>query len=141
MANKIWNAVVGMHAAIYRGTNGRLFGKVGGLPLLLLTTTGRKTGKQRTVPLGYLTDDGRLVLAGSAAGSPQHPAWYLNLTAEPAVTVQVKDRTFDASAATASPEERERLWTLLVDLYSNFEKYQARAGREIPVVVLTPREA
>ena len=138
MPNKLQTAMLGLHAAVYRRTNGRLLGSIGPLPLLLLTTTGRKTGKERTAPLGYLPDNGRLVLVASAGGSPKHPAWYLNLTAEPAVTVQVKADVFEAHAETASPEERDRLWPLLVERHGGFEKYQAKVDREIPLVVVTP---
>ena len=106
--------------------------------VLLLTTTGRKSGKQRTTPLLYLEDAGRYVVIASVGGAPKHPAWYLNLLANPAATIEVGRRKLAVTASTASPEERARLWPLAVQMYRGYEDYQAKTTREIPVVILSP---
>jgi F420H(2)-dependent quinone reductase len=126
-----------MHVRLYRLTGGRFVGRVGKAPILLLTTTGRRTGEPRTSPLLYLRDGERLAIVASFGGHPKHPVWYLNLTANPEVKVQVGRERFAATARTASAEERERLWPLFVEMYPGYAGYQEKTSREIPVVVLT----
>jgi deazaflavin-dependent oxidoreductase (nitroreductase family) len=128
------------HVALYRASRGRLGGRISrGAPVLLLTTTGRKSGRERTTPLLYLEDAGRYVVIASVGGAPKHPAWYLNLLANPAATLEVGSRKLPVTASTASPEERTRLWPLAVQIYSGYDAYQAKTTREIPVVILAPR--
>ena len=110
-----------------------------GAPVLLLTTTGRKSGKQRTTPLLYLEDAGRYVVIASVGGAPKHPAWYLNLLANPSATIEVGRRKLEVSGSTAPPEERARLWPLAVQMYAGYDAYKAKTTREIPVVILAPR--
>jgi deazaflavin-dependent oxidoreductase (nitroreductase family) len=121
---------------IYRRTGGRLAGKMFGVPLLLLTTTGRKSGREWTVPLMYHHDGDRLVIVASAAGQPNHPAWWLNLRAQPNATVQVGKETFPVKASEATGEERNRLWPVMVEKYKGYADYQEKTSRQIPVVVL-----
>jgi deazaflavin-dependent oxidoreductase (nitroreductase family) len=136
---RLLTALSRAHVALYRASGGRLAGHIaGGAPVLLLTTTGRKSGKQRTTPLLYLVDDGRYVVIASVGGAPKHPAWYLNLLASPAATIEVGRRTLAVTASTASPEERARLWPLAVQMYAGYDAYQARTTREIPMVTLIP---
>jgi deazaflavin-dependent oxidoreductase (nitroreductase family) len=105
---------------------------------LLLTTRGRKSGEPKTVPLIFVPDGDNYVIIASLGGAPNHPAWYLNLEAEPRVTLQVRDRVFDAVARTAPSPERERLWAKAVEAWPQYEDYQAKTSRQIPVVVLEP---
>jgi len=135
-----------INVVLYRRTGGRLGSKwrVGsafprGLPVCLLTTTGRKSGEPRISPLLFLEDGDRIILVASQGGLPKHPMWYLNLRANPEVTVQVKSRVRPMTAHVADPEERARLWPRLVDMYPDFDNYQAWTDRTIPVVVCTPR--
>ena len=111
--------------------------------LLLLTTTGRRSGVPRTTPMMFHRDGDRVLVIASAAGAPRHPDWYLNLVADPAVTVEVGDEGGAPRPATATPlegTERERLWAELTAAYPFFADHEARAaGRTIPVVALTPR--
>lgn len=107
-------------------------------PVLLLTTTGRKTGKERTTPLLYLEDRQDLVVVASDGGAKENPAWYLNLKANPEVSVRVKERDLRLRAREATGEERHRLWARLVEMYPGYENYQRRTERQIPVVVLRP---
>ena len=107
-----------------------------GTDTLLLTTRGRKSGDLRRTALIYGEDGDRYVVVASYGGRPQHPAWYLNLEADPQVTVQVKDETFQATARTATPEERERLWGTMAAIWPAYDEYQAKTDREIPIVVI-----
>ena len=116
-----------------------LGGGQGMLTTLLLFTTGRKSGKQSILPLIYRpTGDGGYCVIASKGGAPAHPAWFLNLEANPGVQVQVANDRFDAVARVAQGEERERLWQLMVDYYAPYTDYQAATQRQIPVVVLDP---
>jgi len=109
--------------------------------LLLLTTTGVKTGRARTTPMMFHADGGRIIVVASANGAEHHPAWYHNLKAEPLVTVEMADDSFEAIASVPSGSEREELWVELTTKYPFFAEHAERAGREIPVVVLTRAEA
>lgn len=113
-----------------------LGGGTGMVPTLLLTTTGRKSGQPLTLPLIFGEYGKNVVVIASKGGAPAHPAWYLNLEANPEVGVQVKADRYQATARTASGAEREMLWKQLVEIYHPYEKYQAATTREIPVVVL-----
>jgi deazaflavin-dependent oxidoreductase (nitroreductase family) len=107
--------------------------------MLLLDHVGAKSGKQRTSALVYMRDGDDLVIVASKGGYPQHPAWFHNLKANPDTTVQVGSERRPVHARVANAAERKRLWPLVVQTYSDFDVYQERAGREIPVVVLEPR--
>ena len=129
--------VTDMHMALYRLTGGWVGGWIG-VPILLLTTKGRKSGKRRTHPLTYLTTADGYALVASYAGSDRHPDWYLNIEADPMVEVQVGPVRKRMRARTASPERRAELWPRMVALYRDYEAYQQRTQREIPVVELLP---
>ena len=100
---------------------------------------GAKSGKSRTSPLAYGVDGENLILVASKGGYPHNPAWYHNLLANPDTTVQVGSRRKAVHARTAAPEERARLWALMVGVYGGYEDYRRRTDREIPLVVLEPR--
>ncbi|MCH8345632.1 MAG: nitroreductase family deazaflavin-dependent oxidoreductase [Chloroflexi bacterium] len=128
-----------MHLFWYRLTGGVIGGSLAGRPILLLTTTGRKSGRRRTTPLQYMEDGGDMVLVASNGGNPRHPVWWLNLERNPEAEVQVRNEKRRVTAEKAEGEERERLWGLVVEMYSGYEGYQRTTNREIPVVVLRPR--
>ena len=144
---KLFRIVGRAQVWVYRRTSGRIGGKwrvAAGfrkpVPTLLLEHVGRKTGRSFTVPLLYLDRGEELVVVGSQGGLPKHPQWYLNLVADPDVTVQVGRERRAVRARTAEGAERAALWPQLVELYADFDTYQAWApDREIPVVVLEPR--
>ncbi|CRK50319.1 Deazaflavin-dependent nitroreductase [Rhodococcus sp. RD6.2] len=126
----------------YRLTGGRIGGKwrVGsaaknGLPICLLTTTGRKSGEPRVSPLLFLEDGDRVILVASQGGQPKNPLWYLNLKANPTVTVQIRSRVRTLTANVADDAERSELWPKLVAMYPEFDDYQSWTDRKIPVVV------
>jgi deazaflavin-dependent oxidoreductase (nitroreductase family) len=103
-------------------------------PILLLTTTGARTGRQATVPLGFAVDDnGRVFVMASKAGAPRHPAWFHNLRANPSVTVELGDGSFQAQAVVTEGEERDRLYGMISDGASEYEK---NTDRVFPVIVL-----
>ena len=129
---------------IHRGVLALSFGKLGwdagGMPVLELTTTGRRSGEARSVMLTSPLQQGdTLVIVASRGGDDVHPAWYLNLTANPEVQVRWKGAATRAYAARpATPEEREAMWGAIVARYKNYGAYQDKTEREIPLVLLTP---
>ena len=132
------SAFIALNVWLYRLSGGRMMGRMGAAPILLLTTTGRRSGRERTTPVLYLGDGDRLVIVASLAGAPRHPAWFLNLEANPRVKLQVQSRRFAATARRATAEEMAQLWPRLVAIYPAYQDYQARTTRDIPVVILTP---
>lgn len=122
----------------FRQHAGRVGGQFAGVDLLLLTTTGRHSGQPRISPLAYSTDGDDVVVAASNGGSDEHPAWYYNVQADAAVTVEVGDRSYSATAVVADGPERDRLWAAHVAAMPNFAKYVEATDRTIPVVVLRP---
>lgn len=109
-----------------------------GLPTLLLTTRGRKSGKLRRTALIYGQDNQNFLLVASNGGAPDHPSWYLNLVDDSSVEIQVGAEKFVARARTATSEEKLRLWQLMSKIFPQYDKYQAKASREIPLVIIEP---
>jgi deazaflavin-dependent oxidoreductase (nitroreductase family) len=138
VANLGFRILGGMHVRVYRLTGGKVGGKLGKAPVLLLTTTGRKSGQQRTTPLLYTREGRGYVVIASKGGAPQNPLWYLNLQAKPRAEVTVGRETQQVQARDAQGEERERLWRAMADQYAGYDKYQQKTTRQIPVVVLEP---
>jgi deazaflavin-dependent oxidoreductase (nitroreductase family) len=128
-----------LNVPIYRLSGGRLMGKIGRAPVLLLTTTGRKSGQQRTAPVVYLADGERLSVIGSNAGNARTPAWSLNLEANPDAEVEVGPERRQVRARIAEGEERADLWRRHNEQYAGFDDYEARTDRDIAVFVLEPR--
>jgi deazaflavin-dependent oxidoreductase (nitroreductase family) len=126
------------HAGLYRATGGKLFGRMGKSPILLLNTVGRKTGKKRTSPLLYVMDGEDFIIIASKGGAPTHPAWYLNLRANPEATVEIGDREVHVEAEVADPKEKARLWQKMVEMYPTYNAYQRKTEREIPLLLLHP---
>ena len=125
------------HVERYRATDGEEgYYWRRGTTILLLTTVGRRSGQERVQPLIFREDDGRYVIVASRGGSPEHPAWYVNLREHPEVEVQIKGERFRARARTAGPDERPRLWELMTEVWPDYDAYQEKTDREIPVVVL-----
>ncbi|EHI12092.1 nitroreductase family deazaflavin-dependent oxidoreductase [Mycolicibacterium thermoresistibile] len=125
----------------YRASGGRLGGTMFRAPVALLTTTGRKTGQPRVSPLLYLRDGERIIVAASRGGSDKNPMWYLNLKANPEVSVQIRREVLELTARDATEAERARYWPQLVAMYPTFEDYQRWTDRVIPLVVCEPRSA
>jgi deazaflavin-dependent oxidoreductase (nitroreductase family) len=128
----------GAHAGVYRATGGKLFGRMGKSPILLLNTVGRKSGKKRTSPLLYVMDGEDFVIIASKGGAPTHPAWYLNLRNDPEATVEIGDREVRVRAEEADSEAKARLWRKMVEMYPTYDDYQKKTEREIPLLILHP---
>ena len=127
----------GANTWIFRASGGRLGSRfLRGAPVGLLTTTGRKSGKRRTTPLIYLEDAGRIVLVASQGGLPRHPVWFLNLLADPGAAFQIGREVRELRARRASDAEKRELWPRLCAIYPDYDDYQKRTDREIPVVIL-----
>ncbi len=130
---KNWNLQV---IAEFRENGGKVGGVFTGAPLLLLTSTGAKSGQPRISPLAYTTDTGNYVVIASKGGAPEHPDWFHNVRANPAVTLEVGTETFPARASVPEGQERRRLYDQMAAQMPNFAEYQLKTTREIPVVVL-----
>jgi deazaflavin-dependent oxidoreductase (nitroreductase family) len=120
----------------FRSNEGKVGGPFEGAPVLLLTTTGAKSGAHRTTPVMYLPDGERMVVFASKGGAPTNPAWYHNLRANPAATVEVGPETVDVNAVVTSGEERDRLFKRQAERYPQFGDYAQKTTREIPVIAL-----
>jgi len=129
------------HVRVYRETGGERGYNWRGTTILLLTTTGRSSGQQRTTPLIHRTDGDRWVIVASKGGAPENPLWYENLLADPQGTIQVKGEEIPVIATTAQGQERARLWSAMAEVWPGYDEYQTKTEREIPVVVLSRRQA
>lgn len=108
----------------------------GSVPCLILTTTGRKSGEPRKSALIYGEHEGDYVIVASLGGADHHPAWYLNLSQNPEVGVQVGADKFTAKARTADANEKAVLWPKMSAVWPDYDNYQQKTDRDIPVVVL-----
>lgn len=130
---KDWNAKV---IEEFRANHGKVGGVFEGAPIVLLTHTGAKSGTVRTTPLMYLPDGDRVAIFASKGGAPSDPDWYRNVAANPVVTVEVGDETYEAKAIVATGEARDDLFARQAAAYPQFAEYQKNTQRLIPVVVL-----
>jgi F420H(2)-dependent quinone reductase len=128
-----------LNVPLYRLSGGRVGGKVGRAPVLLLTTTGRKSGEPRTAPVVYLADGENVVVINTNAGNAKVPAWSLNLQANPEAEVERGRRRYPVRARIAEGEERADLWRKHNEQYAGFDDYQVKLDRKASVIVLEPR--
>jgi deazaflavin-dependent oxidoreductase (nitroreductase family) len=124
------------HVRRYQATEGADGHMWNGVPILLLTTTGRKSGKRFTTPLIYGQDGDRYLIVGSRGGADHHPQWYHNLVAKPDIEVQVLGDKFKARARAADAQEKPGLWKTMTRVWPNYDEYQTRTKREIPLVII-----
>jgi deazaflavin-dependent oxidoreductase (nitroreductase family) len=127
---------VAEHIRDYVDSNGQKGHLFHGMPTLLLTTRGRRTGIRHRTALIYGEAGESYLIVASNGGSPNHPAWYLNLTEDPAVDVQIGAEIFSAWARTAGPAEKPMLWQQMAIIFPTYTDYQAKVGSDIPVVIL-----
>jgi deazaflavin-dependent oxidoreductase (nitroreductase family) len=128
-----------LHDAVIRVSGGRLLGNFGGMPVLKLTTTGRKSGQPRSTMLTAPVHEGdRLVVVASYGGDDRHPAWFLNLQANPRVEVTIGGKTQPMQARVATADEKAELWPKVVAAYKGYAGYQTKTSRDIPLVILEP---
>jgi deazaflavin-dependent oxidoreductase (nitroreductase family) len=128
-----------LNTPLYRLSGGRIGGKVGRAPVLLLTSTGRKSGLQRTAPVVYLADGENVILINTNAGNAKIPAWSFNLKANPEAEVELGRDRRAVRARVAEGEERADLWRKHIEQYAGFDDYKEKLDREISVFVLEPR--
>ena len=129
-----------VNTALFKASGGRIGNKfMRGAPVCLVTTTGARSGEVRTTPLIYLADGDDVVIVASKGGMSHHPAWYHNLAKNPAARVQIGSSVRDMVARRANAAEKAALWPRLVAIYRDYDDYQARTDRDIPVMILSPR--
>jgi deazaflavin-dependent oxidoreductase (nitroreductase family) len=135
----LYKAGTRIHLALFDLSKGRLIGKVRGMPFIELITTGRRSGKERATMLTVpIVEEDHFVLVASFGGDDRHPAWYLNLRANPEVRVRMAGSTRTMIARTATEEERAELWPRITSAHGGYARYQRRTDRRIPVVILEP---
>jgi F420H(2)-dependent quinone reductase len=127
-----------LNAPIYRLSGGRVGGKLGKAPILLLTTTGRKSGQSRTAPVLYLADGDRFVVINTNAGNDKTPAWSLNLRANPEAEVEIGRKRVKVRSRLAEGDERADLWRRSMEQYEGWDFYESKLDREVGVFVLEP---
>jgi deazaflavin-dependent oxidoreductase (nitroreductase family) len=127
-----------LHVCLYKLTGGRLFNRVGGGEICIVTMTGAKSGKPKDFPLMYIPYKNGIVLVASLAGAPRHPVWYHNLVKHPEFEVTVGHRTRKLVARLATKEEKAEVWPLCCRVYPDFQLYQSRTERDIPVFICEP---
>ena len=139
-SDAILKTMNGLHRGLLKISGGKIGWKAGGMPALELTTIGRKSGQPRSVMLTSPVQEGKtIVVVASRGGDDTHPAWFLNLRDNPDVEVSYKGAPKQhMKAQVASPEERARLWPLVVADHKNYAGYQTKTEREIPLVLLQP---
>jgi deazaflavin-dependent oxidoreductase (nitroreductase family) len=136
LAWKLWQEFTQTHVRAYRLSGGRIAGSYRGSPVLLLDHIGRRTGRKHTSPLIYARDGDAFVIVASKGGSHKDPLWWLNLKERPRTTVQVGSEKREVIARQAPPEEKKRLWPVVVGVYAPYDSYQRRSSRDIPVIML-----
>lgn len=127
---------VAKHIQDYVESNGKKGHHWRGQTTLLLTTRGRKSGKLRRTALIYGQDGENYLIVASNGGAANHPLWYLNLVEDPKIELQVGADKFAAHARTADAKDKPRLWKIMSKLFPQYDKYQAKAGRDIPLVII-----
>lgn len=124
---------------LYRSSGGKIGGRwMYGAPVMLLTAVGRKSGEPRTTPLLYLRDGDNIVTVASKAGVSHHPQWFRNLESNPQCEIEIGTEKIRATARRATADEKRALWPRLTEMYPDYEVYQQRTERDIPVVILSP---
>jgi deazaflavin-dependent oxidoreductase (nitroreductase family) len=128
------------HVQRYQETDGEVGYLWNRVPTLLLSTQGRTSGQWHTTPLIFADDGKDHLVVASMGGAPTHPNWYRNLQANPNARVQILADQMEVVARTAGEDEKDRLWQIVSAQWPNYDVYQSRTERVIPVVVLTPSE-
>jgi deazaflavin-dependent oxidoreductase (nitroreductase family) len=126
------------HIDRYEATDGAEGHEWQGTTALILTTRGRRSGGPRKAPLIYQRFGDAVLLVASRGGAPEPPAWYLNLVEDPEVVVQIKGDRIKGRARIATPEEKPEMWRTMTAVWPDYDVYQTRTDREIPIVVVDP---
>jgi deazaflavin-dependent oxidoreductase (nitroreductase family) len=130
-----------LNVLLYKLTGGRVMGSMSGRPVMLVTMTGAKSGKSRTIPLMYVPYKEGVILVASQGGAPKSPVWYHNVVANPDIVVQYKRNKMKLRARQVDDAEKAEVWPICVEHYHEYDDYQKRTDRNIPVFVCEPRPA
>ena len=128
-----------LNVLLYKLTGGRILGTLTGRPVMLVTMTGAKSGKERTIPLMYVPYKDGVIVVASQGGAPKTPLWYNNLVKNPDVVVQYKSTKMNLRARQVDDAEKAAVWPTCVEHYAEYDDYQKRTDRNIPVFVCEPR--
>ncbi|HIF33078.1 MAG TPA: nitroreductase family deazaflavin-dependent oxidoreductase [Planctomycetaceae bacterium] len=131
-----WKIFSKLHTAIYRWSGGKLGARAGKIEVVLVDTVGRKSGKKRTVPIACYPYKDSVVVSASNSGQESHPAWYLNMQANPQVTAQLGEERFEAVATEVAEQEREAVWQKVTEVNPHQVEYLEKTSRKIPLVWL-----
>lgn len=137
--NPAMKIMVKVHTLVLRLSGGRVGNHMGGQTVLLLHHVGAKSGKRYATPLGYIKDGDAYVVVAAAAGHPNHPGWYYNVKAKPMTTIEIKGQSMKILAEVASQEKRDQLWAQLSAQFPQFNAFQQKIERIIPIVLLHPQ--
>jgi deazaflavin-dependent oxidoreductase (nitroreductase family) len=129
-----WKYFGKFHALLYKASGGRYGDRMGWINVALIDTVGRKSGKKRTVPIACYPYRDSVVVSASNSGQERHPAWYLNMQANPQVMVQLGKERFSAIAEEVAEEEREELWKTIVEINKHQGEYLEKVSRRIPLM-------
>ncbi len=129
-----------LNVFVYKLTGGRVMGTLTGRPVMLVTMEGVKSGKTRTIPLMYVPYNDGVIVVASQGGAPRSPVWYKNLIANPDIIVQYKNHTMNLRARQVEDAEKAEVWPVCVEHYHEYDDYQKRTDRNIPVFVCEPRK-
>jgi F420H(2)-dependent quinone reductase len=132
------NSWADQQVELFERTAGAEGGTLRDRPIVVVTTTGAKSGAVRKVPVMRVEHGGSYAVVASKGGAPQHPAWYHNLVAHPAVQLQDGPTKRDYVAHEAIGAERDEWWARAVLAWPDYAQYQTRTDRVIPVFVLDP---
>ncbi len=128
-----------LNVALYRMSGGRIMGKFGGRGICLVTMRGARSGRTMTRPLMYVPYRDGVLLVASLGGAPSNPVWYHNLVANPDIEVQVGAEKLSLRARLASAQEKAEVWPRCVESYPDYQTYQDRTDRDIPVFICESR--
>jgi deazaflavin-dependent oxidoreductase (nitroreductase family) len=141
LLKSIMNPYSRWQAKRFIASGGAKGGTLMGREICVVTMKGAKTGLTRHIPLMYVPNNGAgVMLVASLGGAPNHPIWYHNLVANPDIEVQVKGETRSLRARIATPEEKAAVWPTCVEHYPDYQVYQDRCERDIPVFLCEPRD-
>jgi deazaflavin-dependent oxidoreductase (nitroreductase family) len=127
-----------LNVAVYRASSGRLMNRAFGSPICLVTMTGRRSGRKLTIPLIHIPIGKDVLLVASQAGLDTHPVWFHNISANPEIGITAGGETRRMRARRASSAEKAALWPVAVAVYADFDQYQARTERDIPLLICSP---
>jgi len=127
------------HVRQYEATAGKVGHDWNGTSVLILHTSGRKSGQTRKFPLIYGRDGADYVVVASKGGAPDHPGWYKNLLAHPDAKIQVRGDVIPVTARTGTAVDKQRVWPVMTAQWPQYDEYQRKTARDIPVILLRPR--